>query len=336
MKKPQYLTKKDTIALVAPSFGCTTEPYKTRLITAINNLNRLGYKIDLGENCFKADLPYASTTGILRANEFMKAYESQASTIISVGGGEVMGEILPYIDFEKIKQLPPKWFMGFSDNTNLTYTLTTIAHVETIYGVNACDFAFYPFKLATKDTYNLLTGKLTKLEGYKRFEHDKIKDPNNPLQPLNLNKKKIITPTTNTSTVSGRLLGGCLDVLQTLCGTKYDKTKEFINEYKEPIIWFLEACDLSPLGIKRAIFQLKEAGWFNSAGCFLIGRSLCMDQELFGVDAHSAYDLLKEFNVPVYLDVDLGHMSPSMPLVCGRCATVEYVDKTKLIITYNE
>ena len=56
----------------------------------------------------------------------MDAYESDSSAIISVGGGEIMCEILPYIDFDKIAKLPHKFFMGFSDNTNLTYTLATI------------------------------------------------------------------------------------------------------------------------------------------------------------------------------------------------------------------
>ena len=45
--------------------------------------------------------------------------------IISCGGGELMCEILRYVDFERIAQAKPKWFMGYSDNTNLTFLLTT-------------------------------------------------------------------------------------------------------------------------------------------------------------------------------------------------------------------
>lgn len=336
MKTPPYLKDKDTISLVAPSFGCTIEPYRTRLLEAVKVLKKLNYEIDLGANCFKGELPYASTIATLRAKEFMTAYQSNSKVIISVGGGELMQEILPYIDFEAIKSLPPKWFMGFSDNTNLTYTLTTISHIETIYGVNACDFAFYPFTNATKDTYEILCGKLKVLDGYPYFEKEKIKDPLNPLAPSHLNALKKIKANSNTSKVYGRLLGGNLDILQNICGTKFDQTKKFLKEYpNEKIIWFLEACDLSPIGIKRAINQLIQAEWFDNVGAFLIGRSLCMDDVFLGVNAYSAYDELNKFNVPLYLDVDLGHMPPSMPLICGRCATIEYVSEKHLRVIYD-
>ena len=36
----------------------------------------------------------------------MDAYKSDSSLILSVGGGELMNEILPFIDFKKIKELP--------------------------------------------------------------------------------------------------------------------------------------------------------------------------------------------------------------------------------------
>ena len=49
--------------------------------------------------------------------------------------------------------------MGFSDNTNLTYTLATIAEVPTIYGPNFQAFAFLPLINSTLDVYNLLTNK---------------------------------------------------------------------------------------------------------------------------------------------------------------------------------
>ena len=34
MKYPEFIKKNDKIALVAPSFGCTFEPYSTRLNAA--------------------------------------------------------------------------------------------------------------------------------------------------------------------------------------------------------------------------------------------------------------------------------------------------------------
>ena len=35
------------------------------------------------------------------------------------------------------------------------------------------------------------------------------------------------------------------------------------------------------------------------------------------------YDLLARYQVPVIQDVDLGHLPPMMPLICGSYAQVE-------------
>ena len=144
--EPKKITKTAKITLVAPSFGCTTEPYLTRLNEAIKIFKELGFQVVDGENIFKEDGIASSNTPEERAKEFMKAYDSDTDVIMSVGGGELMCEILPYIDFKKIKRQKPKWFVGFSDNTNLTFTLTTICNLVTIYGPCATKFYLYPFK----------------------------------------------------------------------------------------------------------------------------------------------------------------------------------------------
>ena len=58
---------------------------------------------------------------------------------------------------------------------------------------------------------------------------------------------------------------------------------------------------------------------------FLIGRPLAGAQELFGLDhIHAVTDLLAEYQVPVLLDVDLGHVPPMMPVIVGSMAQVTY------------
>ena len=106
---------------------------------------------------------------------------------------------------------------------------------------------------------------------------------------------------------------------------------EFTELYKDVgILWFLEACDLNLMSIRRAMWQMEHAGWFRHCKGFLIGRPLNgMGVEEFGIDHYqAAYEMLKKYNVPVMMDLDIGHLPPMMPLICGSMASVLSDGKT--------
>ena len=45
---------------------------------------------------------------------------------------------------------------------------------------------------------------------------------------------------------------------------------------------------------------------------------------MMGLDAYSAVTgILGKYNVPILMDVDLGHLPPMMPLITGSVAQVE-------------
>ncbi|MCR5350200.1 MAG: LD-carboxypeptidase [Acholeplasmatales bacterium] len=330
--KADYINNGDTIYLVAPSFGCVTSPYKKRLEKSINNFKALGYKVIEGDNIFKA-LGYASSnTKELRGKEINDAFKSDAKVVLSVGGGEVMTEILPFVDFDIIKE-NPKWYVGFSDNTNLTYTITTILDIETIYGNCAPSYYNLPLTYDRLDTFNLLEGKL-EYKGYKKFQTTSTKKI---FPDYEFNRNTKIINYNNFDILEGRLIGGCLDCLQVLCGTKFDKTKEYIKRHKEEgIIFFLEACDFNSVGVIRALTQLKNSGWFDDVKGFIIGRSLNMNDKSFGINMIDAYiNVLGDLNLPMLLNISLGHINPSLPIRCGGYAKVEY-KKHNIYITYKE
>ncbi len=338
MNKINYLNKNDEIYLVAPSFGCTFTPYKERLDNAIKVFNQLGYKIIEGENIRIEKGHVRSNTEKKCAKEIMDAFKSNAKIIMSVGGGETMIEILPYIEFEKIKKLPPKLFIGFSDNTNLTFLLTILTHQVSVYGPCFPSFGIEPMNVSCLDTLKLISGETKEIKGYPKW----IKDGNhdfsllNPTKELDYNlKSKLSLVNTKNFNAKGMMLGGCLDILILLCGTKYDKVKEFIEEYKEEgFIWYLEACDLSPLAIERGLFQLKEAGWFKYAKGFIFGKPLHFDENQYGVDRKSAVKhILKDTKLPIILDATLGHFNPSLPILNGMVAEVKNIDN-EIYINY--
>ena len=167
------------------------------------------------------------------------------------------------------------------------------------------------------------------------------KDEDHPLEPYACTEPRQIVTFDPTGGIlpkgegkrcafSGRLIGGCMDILATLCGTQYDRVNDFSEKYREDgLVWFLEACDLSVFGIRRAIWQLKNAGWFEHVNGFLIGRPWAGQKDMMNLDhIHAVTDLLDEYNVPVLLDVDIGHLPPMMPIISGSMADVSYDPNT--------
>lgn len=323
MRIPPFLAKGDSLSLVAPSFGTATEPYFTRMNASLANFKKLGFNSIVGPNVFRDEGIAGSASPEERGQEINEAFASSSKAVFSVGGGETMVEILPFVDFKRIAELPPKFFMGYSDNTNLTFLLPTLCNTASVYGPNAASFYALPLRCAEEDAIALMEGEREFL-GYPKYSISK-NNPSAPLRRYSLTQKKIIEPVHYEGPFQGTLLGGCLDCLVTLCGTRFDKVKEFQKQHLEGIVWFLESCDLNAISIRRALFQLKEAGWFDSAQGFLIGRPL-HPEECFGTTARESYlSLLEELGKPILYNVDLGHIPPSLPLLCGAEAQISMV-----------
>ena len=333
MRYPAFLPENGTIGFVAPSFGAYIEPYHSAFLAALEQLKGEGYAADLGPNCFEGCGIGISNTPEKCGGELTEYYCSGKNhALISCGGGELMCEILDYVNFDKIRQSAPKWFMGYSDNTNFTFLLTTLCDVASIYGPCAGTFGMQPRHPAVQDALDVLAGKKLIVHSYGLWERQKDEsgEPTAPYlatEPLELHS----WPEKNMQ-FSGRLIGGCVDCLTTFLGTKYDGVAAFNERYAEDgFVWFLECCDLNVMSIRRAIWQMQHAGWFKYVKGFLIGRPLCYGQELMGLDQyHAVLDLLQEYNVPIVMDVDIGHLPPQMPLICGSFAhvTVEGNDLT--------
>jgi muramoyltetrapeptide carboxypeptidase LdcA involved in peptidoglycan recycling len=238
-----------------------------------------------------------------------------------------MCETIDCIDFDKIKEADPKWFMGYSDNTNLTFLLATLCDVAAIYGPCAATFGMEPWHSAIKDALDVMTGATAVVSSYDKWERESIKDETNPLVPYNVTEANVmkVFPEGNVN-MQGRLLGGCLDCLSNLAGTKYDKVAEFNEKYKEDgVIWFIESCDLSVMDMRRVMWKFDRAVWFKYTKGFIIGRPLRYGEEFMGLDQYSALlGVIEKYNVPVIMDADIGHLPPMMPLVTGSLATVTY------------
>lgn len=332
MRYPKSLPQGGTIGFLAPSFGCATEPYRSAFENARKKLEGMGYGLAFGPNCFESAGIGISNTPEKCGAEVMEMFaRADADCLISCGGGELMCEILPFVDFGRLAELEPKWFMGYSDNTNLTYLLATLSDTASIYGPCAAAFGMEPWHESLSDAFGVLTGECRTVRGYGLWEKESLKDEEHPLTPYNLTEQLAIRSflgkrelaENEELTFSGRLLGGCLDCLANLVGTRFDRTKDFIKRYqKDGVVWFLEACELNVFSIRRAMWQLEEAGWFENAKGFLIGRP-ANGEPVMGLDACEAVlETAGKMGVPVIFDLDIGHLPPMMPLIVGSMATV--------------
>ena len=339
MKYPEFLKPGGCIGFVAPSFGAFSEPYHTCFNRSLEIFKDMGYKTVLGLNVYKGDGIGISTNPKDCGRELTDAYISKESDIlISVGGGELMCETMSHVDLEEMKKADPKWYMGYSDNTNFSFLQATVLATVSLYGPCASDFSMEPWHESLHDHMDLLTGKKLSFHGYDRFEKEGIRDAENPFAPYNVTEKTALQFVNwDKKPFSGRFVGGCLDILANLCGTRFDHVKEFNEKYQDNgIIFFLEACDLNVFSIRRALWELKEAGWFTSAKAFLIGRPLfAYDEDLMGLDRRSAVmGILDELKVPVILDADIGHLPPMIPMINGGYGTVSVYQDNNIRIDY--
>ncbi len=327
MRYPNFIRPGDTIGFAAPAFGCATEPYRTAFDHSLEIWEERGFGIKLGPNCYMDKGIGISNTPEKCAAELMQLMQdAENSCVISCGGGELMCEILPYLDFQRLAEEPAKWFMGYSDNTNITFLLTTLTDTAAVYGPCAAAFGMEPWHPAILDACELLQGRKLTLHNYEKWERESLKDEDHPLEPYHVTEDfRLHSENAETGTrFAGRLLGGCLDCLSNLAGTRFDRVREFAERYRDDgILWFLESCELNTMDIRRTLWNLREAGWFEGASGFLVGRPGIFGEPVMGLDQYEAViGVLGGLGVPVLMDLDIGHTAPMMPLISGAFGTV--------------
>lgn len=341
MRYPEFLKDNGKIAFIAPSFGCASEPYKERFDKALEYFKGLSYSTVLGPNCY-ADNGIGISNTPEKCGQEVNDYfvHDKSDIIISCGGGELMCEDLPFIDFDGIREAKAKWYMGYSDNTNLTFLLNTLCDTASIYGHNAPAFGDKPRLISVDDALMVLKGEKLSVHNYSEWY---VEDTGTSEEGISTSDsesevvEKVYIPVPYKQSVfvgnnesekvdfSGRIIGGCLDCLVNLVGTSFDKVNEFSDKYKEDgIIWFLESCDLNVFDMRRALWHLENAGWFKNVKGFLIGRPLRFDNTAGNFDRIEAVKgILGKYNLPMVMDIDVGHLPPSMPIISGSVANVK-------------
>ena len=303
MKKPSFLTDNDYIGITACSCGVLDkiDAYEDSL-NKLNNYNII-------------ETSNVRTNGIVssdintRVNELKELYlNKDVKCIMVASGGDFAFELLDSIDYDAIKN-NIKWICGSSDPTSILYTITTKLDVATICspcnmgGLRADHISIYNY-------LNILKGNLVK-----QYKSDKYESKMNKNKDYILDKDNIWLSNKDIDR-EGILIGGCIECLKDIIGTKYDGTKEFINKYKdEGVIWYFDIFSMSSEALYNTLLQFKYAGYFEYTKLIVFGK-VCFPSSYLNLEYS---DMIKKAlgDIDYIINFDIGHIKPSFTMING-------------------
>ena len=320
---PEFLKEGSLIGICAPSAGTGHKIESFERSESV--LEKEGYRI-LESASVREDSPRGGDAAA-RGRELNALFADPSVTMVMAAtGGDFLDEMLPFADFDLMRE-HPKWLMGASAPTGLLYPYTTLCDVATLYGCNAGSFdceGAYPDYIA--DALSILKGGTVV---------QKSSAMHLGTAPFLAQSPVYDTPTRWEGSgeeiyAEGRCIGGCIDVLKDLIGTRFDGTKKFLERYasQDGIIWYFDNFSLSAEMLYRTFLQMKYAGWLENAQAVLLGRTLFEKSEsgmsyeeacrlAFGRPGDADY-------IPWIRDMDIGHTIPHMTMINGAMLQVQY------------
>lgn len=343
MIKPERLKKGDKVAIVSLSSGMLGEEWAIhKLYIAKKRLEKdFGLRVVVMPNALKG-IDYLEKYPEARAKDFMDAFKDKSIKGIfnSIGGDDAI-RLLPYIDFDVIKN-NPKIFTGFSDTTSNHFMMYK-AGVISYYGASIMNnFAEYvKINDYTKDAIeNILFNPQKRYEikhsSICSYDKDKVWwKPENANTPRKFYKDKygyeILQGKGN---VKGKLLGGCADVFIQIMGTKIWPS---LKEWKGKIL-FIETAEtnMPEYELCSLLRGLQAQGIFNVINGILVGKPAFEEKyetykevykKVVGIEAGRP-------DLPIIYNVNFGHAEPIGILPIGIKCELD-CDKKKITLLEN-
>jgi muramoyltetrapeptide carboxypeptidase LdcA involved in peptidoglycan recycling len=333
--KPKRLKPGDTLATISLSWGgAGMLPH--RYATGVRQLEEaFGIHVIPTRHALR-DSDWLAQNPQARADDLMQALsDSSIHGIISNIGGDDSIRTLRHTDLSVIRS-NPKVFMGYSD--------TTITHM-----------AFFKAGISSYYGPAILSG-FAENGGLHDYLRDSVKRTLFSSEPIgrileNTNgwtvekldwfqtelqsQKRKLEPCTGwnwihgSGMVEGRLIGGCLEVLDWLPGTPFWPD---LNTWSNAIL-FLETSEEmpSPDFVTYFFRKLAAIGVLERIGAILFGRpGGQMDPAKFVEYDQAILQVVKEehLEIPVVNHMDFGHTDPMFVLPYGMLARVDADKKT--------
>ncbi len=319
------LKKNDTIRVIAPALSLSIIG-DTNIELAKQRLENQGYTISFAEHCFEKD-HFNSSSIQSRIRDIHAAfYDKQVQAILTAIGGFNSNQLLPFIDFELIKQ-NPKILCGFSDITALANAIFARTGLVTYSGLH-----FSTFAMQKEFEYNqeYFDKCLVNCEPYEVIASPSFSDD---AWYIHQEQRKILPNhgfwSINHGTASGTIVGGNLSTLALLFGTKY------MPSLKDTIV-FLEDDELTKedTGVTfddklHSLMQQPDADCIRGIviGRFQLQSEISRDKIEFMIRSNP-----KLTHIPIIANVDFGHTNPLVTFPIGGTARISVEEDSVTIV----
>lgn len=326
--KPKHLKPGDTVAAVSLSSGLAALVPHRYAAGKRQIEETFGLKVIEAPHTLK-DPDWIYRNPKARADDLHWALENdQVKAIFATIGGDESVRILPHVD-EAVIRAHPKIMIGFSDTT-ITLSAFLRAGVVSFYGPSVlCDFAencgIHPFvEQAVRRT--LFAREPFEFAAAENWTEEFLEwsDPSNQSQRRNFVASEGWVWLQGKSRVSGRLVGGCLEVLEFLKGTRWWITEELWDG----AIFFAETSEEapSPTTVGRWLRNYGSQGILQLISGMLVARPMKYTTEMKTALYSEIRRVLAEFgraDLPVVANLDFGHTSPQMVVPIGCLASID-------------
>lgn len=311
---PAKLQKGDEIRVIAPSISMKVIGDDCRKI-AKERFEAMGLKVSFGKHTLEEEFNmFASSDVFNRAEDIMDAFnDKNVKAIFTIIGGFNSNQILPFLDYEVIKN-NPKILCGYSDITALLSAIEAKTGLVTFYGPHYSSIGMKKGNEYTLDMLEkvLFEGK-SELKASDKWSDDLwFKDQEN--RDFVKNEGWWVLQNGN---AKGELKGGNLSTLILLNGTPYQPY------FAQNTILMIEECNYSSADDKEFLRQfqaLAQRDDFANIKAILIGRfqkasNMTKEKLKFMIDY---IPQLK--GLPIIANLDFGHTTPIATLpVGGMC-----------------
>lgn len=333
---PTYLKLGDKVATVSPSSGMAgEEKFRARYEAGKKELqDKFGVQVVEMTNTLKGS-EFIYNNPQARVDDLHQAFsDPEIKAIIACIGGDDSVRLINMVDDDLIRK-NPKIFMGYSDTT-VTNFICLRAGLRSFYGPSimagfAENGGIHDYLEQSVRT-NLFTNKAAgQIENSKEgwtIEHMKWEVLEN--QSI---KRKMLPPMEwaflqGKNEVTGRLIGGCTDVLPMIVGTSIWPS---LNMWTDSILFLENSEDAPPPStVLYTLRNLGAQGILDRVKGILFSRPANVPIEKFAEYDDMLVKGCAEFgrsDMPIISRMDFGHTDPMFVMPFGAEATIDPVNK---------